>query len=452
MSGTEELKEKSINYLSIQSKKLTVFKRSLFAAGALAAIVGVSGCVASEDATVDEKADVMESVDGKTEETVLQSDQESYVKTTTTALSIKNLEKHAFYTTTLTAESKQVKLFVLAADDGETKVILKEGESYAGHEGDEMYEGKVAFYLADSDGDEGYLQNVKNSDVVLNLSEEPFASHELDKSAIFQMTDVVSSENKELTLWTVRSGGLLPVPVDGETAISTATNHMKIVENRYLQTYDYFTTDPNGWAFRTYEWNSKKSELSLYDETELPVDGPFKYEGMEDDIRGFIEKTVDNWERIPEYTYPFPHLTYPEDLLERLKNGYILDKELTLDTSIEAYLKKNPNHLGEYDAEGAWFYAFPDGQSIYFERGVDDIITIELSAGNYTETISELKEILGEPDYDSKDEPASEEEEGLVGTNYDIGDFLIYNFEGYEVQVTYREETVESIRISKNGL
>ncbi|MGN7408080.1 hypothetical protein [Sporosarcina sp. SAFN-010] len=74
---------------------------------------------------------------------------------------------------------------------------------------------------------------------------------------------------------------------------------------------------------------------------------------------------------------------------------YILDEEGTVSSSLKKYLEQNPYHLGEYDTEGGWYYARPDGQSFYFDREDDNIQAVGLSGGNYKETTSELKEMLG---------------------------------------------------------
>ncbi|WP_025785692.1 hypothetical protein [Sporosarcina sp. D27] len=447
MNDRKELKEMLIG-LQRARKKIAI-KRSLFVMVAFVAILGASGCVAQEEPSEKEQVEKIGSADGKRDNTSLQKTTNTYVKATNTALPVEDLKKQALYTTTLTSESKQLKLFVLPTDSGETTVISKNDANFTGQEGEELYKGKVEFYLAETDGEEGYLQDVASQDVMLNVSQEPIVAREWSDLAIVQLSESVTSTSKELSLWTVQSGKLVPISVDGQTAISTSTSDLKSVDDRYIQTYDYFTTNPNGWAFRTYEWDPKKVELTLFDETELLVKGPFHYDKMEADIREYYQHMIDNWNRIEEYTYPFPHLTYPEDLPSRLGKGYLLDEQGTVGSSLKKYLEQNPNHLGEYDTEGGWYYAYPDGQSFYFDREDDAIQAVELSGGNYKETVSELKEMLGEPLHDSKNDPVSEEDEWLVGTNYDIGDVLSYEFGDYQVRVMYRDENVGSILLSK---
>ncbi|WP_039042501.1 hypothetical protein [Sporosarcina sp. ZBG7A] len=444
MNNRKELEEMLIGRQRARMKKC-----SMVMIGAFVAILGLSGCVAQEKSSEEGQAEEIGSVDGEQDNTSSHEMTNTYVMATNKALSVDDLKKQALYMTTLTSEGEQVKLFVLPTDSGEMTVISKDDANFAGQEGEELYKGKVAFYLAESDGEEGFLQDVASQDVMLNVSQKPIVAREWDDLAIVQLSESVTSTSKELSLWTVQSGELVPISVEGQVAISTSTSDLKIVDDRYIQTYDYFTTDPNGWAFRTYEWDPKKVKLTLFDETKLLVEGPFHYDTMEADIREYYQHIIDNWNRIEEYTYPFPHLTYPDDLPSRLEKGYILNEQGTVGSSLKKYLEQNPNHLGEYDTEGGWYYAYPDGQSFYFDREDDNIQAVELSGGNYKETISELKEMLGEPLHDSKNDPVSEEDEWLVGTNYDIGNVLTYEFGDYQVRVMYRDENVGSILLRK---
>ncbi|WP_251639894.1 hypothetical protein [Sporosarcina sp. NCCP-2716] len=418
------------------------------AAGALLLMLGAAGCTDQDNGTKEEVTEPAgETEPGKGNETAVQkTETPSYLKVTDQKKSQTELTKEALFEQEFGSEGHVVKLFVLPADEAERTELTEEQATYEGNAGDEIVKGPLAFYLGEQGADEAFLQSTEDREFLVNLNRAPFTVHQLGETGVLQLTEPVSSNGRDLSFWVVKDGALQAVKAGGEPAVAAATGKAKIVQERYVQTYEYYNAEPVGWVFRTYEWLPETAELKLYDESELFIEGPFHYEGAAEDIRGFYQETVDSWNELDDYVYPFPHLHFPANLSEQLALGFLVDGEAKVGGSVSAYLGGHPDLLGEYDAEGAWYYAFPDGLSIY-HGGDDEIIGVGLSGANYLESVDELRALLGEP-AEEHGSPV-DDEPGLEGSNYDVGSRLIYDFGDYTAEVTYRDETIGSIYVRK---
>lgn len=359
------------------------------------------------------------------------------VKPTGPGIQVKELENRSFYTAEFTVGGERAIVYVLPSESGEETQVAEGEQSFVGDAGDSIYNGSLEFYLADATQLEGYLQDVESGEYMLNLTNEPFSVQEIAEQSILYVTEAMSSSHWELEFWTVKEGKLTLMPVEGQPRLTTSTNQLKVVEDRFIQTYSYLNDEPSGWIFKTYEWDSENDSFSLFDENDLLVEGPFIYDEMEQDVRDFYQSMVDNWSEMEDYHLPFPYKHYPEDLADRFRQGYILDDQAPIGSSVEKLLERKPDYLGVYDTEGAWLYAYPDGQSIIFDYNSDDIIGVQLSGANYIESVEDVRALLGEPLYDSMDEKNEDVPEG-----YD--DAMNYEYGEYSLRVEYNGDRVNA--------
>ncbi|GKV65932.1 MULTISPECIES: hypothetical protein [unclassified Sporosarcina] len=415
-------------------------------------LLGVSGCSEKEDNA--KKSSVTEqplaSADEKAELPGVYEPKD--VKRTDTAVVVESLGKQALFTENLLEDGKEIQLFVLPTDANGIQTVAEGEGSAFGQPGDRRYEGELLFYLSDLEGEEAYLQDKDSASYTLNLSNDPFTMRTVGDQSMLQIAEVVHSNGRELSLFTADQGLLHAVSVDGEPVLFAGTEKVKVVEGRYLQTYQYFNDEPLGWLFQTYEWHPDGNKLTLINERELFIEDEWKEdsdwygEGFADEVFEMYKELIAKWHDIDGYVDQFPYRTFPDDLADRLKNGYILDEQLKVGESMEAYSEKHPVHLGEYEAEGGSYLAYPDGQNVFYDEYNDTVAGIELSGFYYKDTTARLRQLLGEPSSDSADYPMSEEDQAAIaGTNYDTGDILDYDIGDYHVKVEYEGEEVIGI-------
>lgn len=427
-----------------------------------AMLLSVGGCAnpgkTGEEQGKFETVAVSAKEDIQKEETKQEVHQPVHVKQTETSLNVSELENQAFFTDNVFYDGKEVRLFVLPADKENIQVMAAGEGSAFGKPGDRRYEGELLFYLADAAGEEAYLQDTDSASYSLNLSNEPFTVRKVGSQSILQIAEIVQSNGRELTLFVLDQGLLHAVSVDGERVLYASTEKVKVVEDLYLQTYLYFNGEPLGWQFQTYEWHPDEKKLSLINERELFIEDEWKEdsdwygEGFADEMFDTFKGLIDKWHEIDSYVDPFPYRIFPDNLADRLKNGYILDEQLKVGLSMTAYKAKYPLHLGEYEAEGGSYFSYPDGQNVFYDDYNGNVYGIELRGSYYKDTTSRLKQLLGEHVSDSADYPMSDEDkEAIAGTNYDTGDILDYEIDGYHVKVEYEGEEVIGIYLHGGG-
>ncbi|WP_153720942.1 hypothetical protein [Sporosarcina cascadiensis] len=426
-------------------------KRKLlrYASMTVAILIGVSGCSEKED-TAEESTVTVQPVASSEEKTEPKEVYEPKdVKRTDTAVAVESLGKQALFTEKLLEDGKEIQIFILPADINSIQTVAEGEGSAFGQPGDRRYEGELQFYLSDLEGDEAYLQDMNSASYTLNLSKDPFTMRKVDDQSMLQIAEVVHSNGRELSLFTADQGLLHSVSVEGEPVLYASTEKVKVVEDRYLQTYQYFNDEPLGWLFQTYEWHPDGNKLTLINERELFIEDEWKEdsdwygEGFADEVFEMYKGLIAKWHDIDGYVDQFPYRMFPDDLANRLKNGYILDEQLKVGGSMAAYSEKHPVHLGEYEAEGGSYLAYPDGQNVFYDEYNDTVAGIELSGFYYKDTTARLRQLLGEPFWDSADHPMSEEEkEAIAGSNYDTGDIMDYEIGDYHVKVEYEGEEV----------
>ncbi|MBY0221611.1 hypothetical protein [Sporosarcina aquimarina] len=224
-----------------------------------AMLIGIGGCANSEKAEEEqadlEPAAVSAKEDMQKEETRQEVRQPIHVKKTDTSQAISELENQAVFTDKVSYEEKEVRLFVLPADKEKIQMVAADEGSAFGQPGDQRYEGELLFYLADAAGEEAYLQDTDSTSYLLNLSNDPFTVQKVGSQSILQIAEIVQSNGRELSLFVLDQGLLHAVSVDEEQVLYASTDKVKVVEDRYLQTYQYFNGEPLGWQFQTYEWH-----------------------------------------------------------------------------------------------------------------------------------------------------------------------------------------------------
>lgn len=353
------------------------------------------------------------------------------VQQTSKTKSIEELEKNAIYSSVVQSGSDEAKVFIVPTSSDGFVTFGPDDISFMGEEGDDVYTGGIHLYLVEVGGDKGYLQKDNDEETLLNLTREPFRSYTIDGKTLITVHEAVTSNHFEMSLWKFDNGQMTLVDTLG-----TSTTKLKILEDKYIQTYSYNNGDPLGWTFYTYEWVPVNDGLSLIDTHELIIeDDLYDWEAYFDAYKD----VVDEWNTYPHAYVAFPHISIPTDFVKQLNKGMFLGKKIPLGESIDSFIKKNPNHLGTDYYAGGKYYDYPSGELYFFDENTRKINHFAYGAGSLETTITELIELIGEPIEDTGD--ISEDDDAY---DYYIANphMMTFDLGKFDLNVEYEDDEI----------
>lgn len=293
----------------------------------------------------------------------------------------------------------------------ETTALSKEGEKY--------FEGEAALFIAYHDEGAGYLQEeIPNARIRIEASGlEPFT---IGEDLLIGWTTNESSTAQTLYLWTLQNEELHRVEAEGQELIGISHQTMKVIDDQYWQIYNYNNTDLDGgtigWYFKTYKWDQNDHTFSKIAE-----------EIIENDLEGYNQEFIEEWHENKDAYVNFGQYTITEEAIQAMKNGSLLFDDIKIGQNIQEVEDTYGEPADRFYDRGAPAIAYHNGFMIAYDEIEEDVLVISVAGNALSNSLQELRTLLGEPKYDEYFE-------------YDDAFVAEYILESYSVIVRYDED------------
>ena len=331
-------------------------------------------------------------------------------------MSIEEIKEHVLSSWEVQDGNRTADLYLIK-DGGTTEVI--DATSIFGKEGDKQYKGNLAFYLAEVNGTEGFLQDHLAKDlenVQMNLEASSFQEYAFGDQMMITRIQPEATNVGRLTMWHYTDGEIQKVHFDEEQGLFVTSNKVKFIKDRYLQTYLYNNgSDENegvGWIYTTWKWDAAAHDFITYDIAKFTKDEEYGW------VTG--EYLTELWHKHGREYVLFPEITLTKETIALVEKGMLLDNSIHLGKSIDEVLEEFPDYISHDYYEGGYYYGFSGGSSYFYDEVTREITYITLSGASVINDLDSIKSIFGKP-VDSGYDDMEETDYAL----FDIGEYKL---------------------------